>query len=170
MTLRSNRSCATSSPPPSSEPGRGTAPVSRRALLTLSAAWATVLAVGDVTRAAVSVPRPRRRTASRHGLSPNQPNASFADSAFQIDVFARPVQDLVAVRITVSSTGSADDVFTLSYTDNKTSRESRPRVLPVAAGQSQFMDLYGGLDRTFTVKVCRGSTGECILLGPVTVS
>lgn len=170
MTLPSNRSCATPSPPPSPEPesGPGGHAFSRRELLTLSAAWATVLTVGDTAWAA---PEPTRSAAPMPTPAPKPPSsASYSDSAFQFDVFVRPVQDLLAIRFTVTNSSPAVASFTLSYIDNRTSRESRRHNLALGPGEKHAMDLYGGLDRTFNAKVCRGSSGNCVVIGPVATS
>ena len=168
MTLPSNRSCATPSPPPSPEPepGRDTHAFSRRELLTFTAACATVLAVGDTTWAAASEPAPGAAAGS--ATSPTVPSsAHYADSAFQFDVFVRPVQDVVAIRFTVTNSGSAVDSFKLSYLDKRTGRESRVHTVSLGPGEKHERDLYGGLDRTFNAKVCRGSSGNCVVIGPV---
>lgn len=170
MTLPSNRSCATSSLPPSPEPesGSGSHTLSRRQLLTLSAACATVLTVGDT---AWADPEPARGAAASPAPAATTPSsASYADSAFRFDVFVRPVQDLLAIRFTVANSGSAVDSFILSYIDNRTGRESRKHTLSLGPGEKHEMDLYGGLDRTFNAKVCRGSSGTCVVIGPVASS
>jgi hypothetical protein len=171
MTLPSNRSCATPSPPPSpdAEPVPGSHGFSRRELLTLSAAWATVLCVGDTAWAA---PEPARSAAASPAPSPTAPSsASYSGNSFQFDVFVRPVQDLLAIRYTVTNSGgNTVEAFTLSYIDNRTGRQSRLHNLSLGPGEKQMMDLYGGLDRTFNAKVCRGSSGECVVIGPVASS
>jgi hypothetical protein len=171
MTLPSNRSCAMPSPPPSSEPEPdcGIRAISRRELLTLSAAWATVLTAGDTAWAAAS--EPASSPAASPAPSPRTPSsASYADSAFQFGVFVRPVQDLQAIRFTIANSGSAVDAFTLSYIDNRTGRESRRHVMSLGPGEKREKDLYGGLDRAFNAKVCRASSGNCVVIGPVTSS
>jgi hypothetical protein len=136
-------------------------------LLTLSAAWATVLTVGDTAWAAA--PEPTRGAAA--SPAPSVPSiASYSDSAFQFDVFVRPVQDLVAIRFTVTNSGSAVDTFKISYVDNKTGRESRQHNLSLGPGEKHIMDLYGGLTRTFNAKTCRGSSGKCVVIGSVASS
>lgn len=167
MTLPSNRSCATSSLPPSpeSEPGPGGHALSRRELLTVSAAWAAVLTVGDTAWAA---PEPTRSAAAAPTPSVTPSSASYSNSAFQFDVFVRPVQDLLAIRFTITNSSPAVDSFTVSYIDNRTSRQSRLHSLSLAPGERQIVELYGGLDRSFNVKVCQGSAGNCATVGPVT--
>lgn len=171
MTLPSSRSYATSSPPqsPELESGSGVRGFSRRALLTLSAGWATALTIGETSWAAASEPAPG--VSASVTPSPTPPSsASYADSAFQFNVFVRPVQDVVAIRFTVTNSGSAVDTFTLSYIDNRTGRKSRKHTLSLGPGEKHERDLYGGLDRDFMAEVCRGSSGNCVVIGPVSSS
>jgi hypothetical protein len=168
MTLPSNRSCLTSSPPQSPDPesGSGVRAFSRRELLTLSAACATVLTIGDTAWA--TAPGPTRSTAGSSAPAPTPPStASYSDSAFRFDVSVRPVQDVVAITITVTNTSSSVDGFRLSYIDNRTGRESRAESVSLGPGEQHVTELYGGLTRTFNVQVCRTSTGNCVALGPV---
>lgn len=153
MTQRSNRSCATSSPPPSSE-ADGSGP-SRRALLTYSAAWTSVLI------APASASADTGRSSTRRAIAADPTGATL-----NVAVTAREVQDVTAIVYDVTNLQAATENYSLSYVDDRTGRESRAKVITVDPGETGTATLYGGLNRTFTAKVCP-DTSPCVVVGPV---
>jgi hypothetical protein len=166
MTRSSSGSCSTPSTPPSPDGGRvgGRSVVSRRGLLTFSATCVAALAVGDDAWAAGS-------TATEDPTpdpTPTPPShMDYEDETIAVSVDVRRVQDVTDLRCAITNRTSAAESYKLSYIDGKTSRESRPRTLAVGPGETKAVDLYGGLNRSFTVRICPASVADCLQLDPV---
>jgi hypothetical protein len=92
---------------------------------------------------------------------------SYEDDSIQVLVDAGQVQDVTVLRYTITNRGTEGDNYKLSYVDGKTGKESRPRTVMIASGQTRVVDLYGGLNRGFLIRVCPLSAADCIELGPV---
>lgn len=163
MTPPFNRSCSTSSTPPSPDGRRGV--VSRRGLLKLSAACAAVLVPGNAAWAAS--PAAARSAAATAAQSPPS-HLTYESDSIEVVVDVRQTQDVDVLHYTITNRTDTTDVYTLSYIDGKTNRESKPQNLTLDGGMSGAVDFYGGLNRSFTIKVCPASTApDCLMLGPV---
>lgn len=163
MTRSFSGSCSTSSTPPSAE--HEPRAISRRSLLALSAAWVTVLAVADDASAAVPAARAAAPAPAPSEAPPS--HVSYEDDSIEILVDAGQVQDVTVLRCTVTNRSTDGGNYKLSYVDGKTGKESRPRTVMIASGQTRITELYGGLNRDFVVRVCPLSATDCIELGPV---
>lgn len=164
MTRSSSGSCSTPSTPPSPDGERGvvSAVVSRRRLLTFSAACITALAIGDGGDVWAAGP-----TATADP-SPNPPShLDYEDETIAVSVDLRRVQDVTDLRYMITNRTSEAQNYRLSYVDGKTNRESRPRTFALGPDETMAVDLYGGLNRSFLVRICPSSAAECIQLGPV---
>ena len=153
MTQRSSRSCATSSLPLSPDAG-GSGP-SRRALLTYSAVWTSVLL------APASAHADTGRSSARRAIATDTTGATFNAA-----VTAREVQDVTAIVYDVTNLQATTENYSLSYVDDRTGRQSKVKVITVDPGQTETATLYGGLNRSFTAKVCP-DTSPCVVVGPV---
>lgn len=177
MTRSSSGSCSTPSTPPSPDRGRGV--VSRRGLLTFSAACVTALAVGNDAWAAGPTatddptptpdPTPGPTPTPDPTPTPSTPpsHADYEDDTIVVSVDVRRVQDVTNLRCMITNRTSATETYRISYIDTKTNRESRPRTLSLEAGGTLLADLYGGLNRSFLIRICPASATECVELGPV---
>ena len=159
MTLPSSRSCSTSSTPPSPDGELGF--VSRRGLFRLSAACAAVLAVGDAAFAAFPETAHAAASATPHS------HLDYQSDSIEVVVDVRETQDVTVLTYTITNRTADTDDYTLSYIDDKTSKESKPQTLTLDGGDVGTTDFFGGLNRSFTVKVCPASATDCLLLGPV---
>lgn len=160
MTVPFSRSFSTSSRPPSPDGEPGV--ISRRGLLKLSAVCAGVLASGDAAWAAA----PAAQAAAAAPQSPPS-HLVYESDSIEVVVDVRETQDVDVLHYTVTNRTSETDDYTLSYIDGKTNKESKPKSLTLDAGESGAVDFYGGLNRSFTVKVCPAAAPDCLVLGPV---
>jgi hypothetical protein len=85
--------------------------------------------------------------------------------AVEVDVFA--TQDVNEIHYSITNLGATRDLYTVSYIDDKTNRESKQHTLVLDPGETGTLDLFGGLNRSFMVKICRQSSGDCVELGPI---
>jgi hypothetical protein len=135
--------------------------LSRRGLLKLSAACAAVLATGDAAWAASPA-------AARSAAAQSPPShLAYESDSIEVVVDVRQTQDVVILHYTITNRTGTTDVYDLSYIDGKTNKESKPQSLTLDPDTSGAVDFYGGLNRSFTVKVCPGAAQDCLTLGPV---
>lgn len=168
MTQPSNRSSSTSSPQPSPDGAPGV--LSRRGLLKRSAAWAAVLAAGDVAWATtpVAAQAPTVSAPVPAAAADNPPShLAYQDASIAVTVDVRPVQDVTLIHCEFTDLTGDPETYELSFIDNKTGKESKPRTLALVPDTTSVVDYYGGLNRSFTVKLCPQSATTCLMLGPV---
>ncbi|NUR31034.1 MAG: hypothetical protein HOV83_35160 [Catenulispora sp.] len=134
--------------------------VSRRRLLAFSAACVTALAIGDDAWAAGPT--------ATADPSPDPPShLDYEDETIAVSVDLRRVQDVTDLRYMITNRTSEAQNYRLSYIDGKTNRESRPRTFALDPDGTMAVDLYGGLNRSFLVRICPSAATECLQLGPV---
>jgi hypothetical protein len=85
----------------------------------------------------------------------------------QVTIDARAVQDVTVLHCEFTDVTTAPETYELSSIDNKTGKESRPRTLDLTPGVTRAVNLYGGINRSFTIKLCPQSATTCLMLGPV---
>lgn len=161
MTQPSNGSWSTSSPQPS--PDGPPRVLSRRGLLKFSTTCAAVLAVGEVAWAAAPA-----AALAPAGPAQNPPShLTYQDDSIAVTVDVRTVQDVTLVHCEFTDVTADPETYVVSLIDDKTGKESKPRTLALVPGTTTVVDFYGGLNRSFTVKLCPDSDTTCLLLGPV---
>ncbi|MBW8804284.1 MAG: hypothetical protein JF587_10575 [Catenulisporales bacterium] len=92
--------------------------------------------------------------------------ADAIGATVNVAVTALDVQDVTAIVYDVTNLQATTENYTLSYVDDRTGRQSRAKVITVDPGETGTATLYGGLNRTFTAKVCP-DTSPCVVIGPV---
>lgn len=134
--------------------------ISRRSLL---AAAAVAVVARPAAAAAATSPRPKPHAQSRSAL--RQDVQSQQGNAY-ITVSLTPEQDVAAIRYMIANVGTAQDTFTVWYTDVDNGRQSRKLSYTLGPGESANATVYGSLNHIFLINVCQ-SDGLCFTVGPI---
>lgn len=134
--------------------------ISRRTLLAAGAA--VVLTASNTMNAAAAVTGGRRQSAA----TPNNLQASAKQGSASVSVEVGSVPDMAQLRYTITNVGSGTDTFTLSFTDQKTGKESKKHSHRLGKGQQARLEQYGPLTHSFMVNVTQ-SDGSSFNLGPL---
>jgi hypothetical protein len=131
--------------------------LSRRGFLVAAAVCA--VSVGTAAAPALADCAPATDPVSPMSATGQQGTAS-------VSVELTLLQDVTAIQYTLTNISDAPDIYTVTYNDQVTGRDSRESVIQLPAGGVQSTVVYGSLNHKFTFNVGL-SDGTTLTLGPL---